>query len=101
MPSAATPAISRITRRAQILNAALEAFVHEAHHNTSMETIAERVGVTKPVLYRHFSSKLELSLAIEAAQTDERASRVPTALNKPLAQERERVRDGFAAQSNS
>jgi len=100
MPSAATPAISRITRRAQIMNAALEAFVHEGYHNTSMETIAERVGVTKPVLYRHFSSKMELYLAIVDAQTNELVTHVQTALDTPVNLERERVRAAFAAYFN-
>src|SRR5690625_7175908 len=65
-----------------------------------MDTIAERVGVTKPVLYRHFSSKLELYLAIVDSQTDELVNLVKTALDTPVEHQRERVRAAFAAYFN-
>jgi len=92
--------MTRTDRRTQILAAALESFVHEGFHNTSMDTIAERVGVTKPVLYRHFSSKLELYLAIVDSQTDELVNLVKTALDTPVEHQRERVRAAFAAYFN-
>ena len=95
-----TPTMTRTDRRTQILAAALESFVHEGFHNTSMDTIAERVGVTKPVLYRHFSSKLELYLAIVDSQTDELVNLVKTALDTPVEHQRERVRAAFAAYFN-
>ena len=47
-------------RRVQLLDAALERFARKGFHDTSMEEIAESAGVTKPVLYHHFSSKAEL-----------------------------------------
>src|SRR5690625_5464586 len=65
-----------------------------------MDTIAERVGVTKPVLYRHFSSKLELYVAIVDAQTGELVNLVKTELNTPVEHQRERVRAAFAAYYN-
>src|SRR5690625_369303 len=92
-----TPTMTRTDRRTLILAAALESFVHEGCHHTSMDTIAERVGVTKPVLYRHFSSKLELYLAIVDSQTDELVNLVKTALDTPVEHQRERVRAAFAA----
>jgi len=51
-------------RRKVILDAALSAFVEFGYHGALMDTIAERAEVTKPILYRHFSSKLDLLLAI-------------------------------------
>ncbi len=51
-------------RRKVILDAALDAFVEFGYHGALMETIAERADVTKPILYRHFPSKLDLLLAI-------------------------------------
>ena len=51
-------------RRRVILDAALSAFVEFGYHGALMDTIAERAEVTKPILYRHFSSKLDLLLAI-------------------------------------
>ncbi|MHB8505812.1 MAG: TetR/AcrR family transcriptional regulator, partial [Acidimicrobiales bacterium] len=47
-------------RRRQLLSVALECFAAAGYHATSMDDIAERAGVTKPVLYQHFGSKSEL-----------------------------------------
>ncbi len=54
----------REQRRAQVVVAAREAFVAAGYHSASMDDIAERAGVSKPVLYQHFPGKLDLYLAI-------------------------------------
>jgi len=54
----------RDVRRAQLLSAALEVFTAAGYHSAAMDEIAERAGVSKPVLYQHFPSKLELYLAV-------------------------------------
>jgi AcrR family transcriptional regulator len=54
----------RDERRAQLLSAALEVFTAAGYHSAAMDEIAERAGVSKPVLYQHFPSKLELYLAV-------------------------------------
>jgi AcrR family transcriptional regulator len=54
----------RKARRAQLLDAALEVFVAQGYHSAAMDDIAERAGVSKPVLYQHFPSKLDLYLAL-------------------------------------
>ena len=51
-------------RKELILDAALRPFVEYGYHGATMDTIAERADVTKPILYRHFPSKKELLLAI-------------------------------------
>lgn len=51
-------------RRSQLLDVALERFAATGYHGTSMEEIAEAAGVTKPVLYQHFSSKRKLYLEL-------------------------------------
>jgi AcrR family transcriptional regulator len=51
-------------RRNQLLEVALEEFAARGFHDTSMEEIAEAAGVTKPVLYQHFSSKRKLYLEL-------------------------------------
>ena len=51
-------------RRKIILDAASLTFVEYGFHGTKMETIAERADVTKPILYRHFPSKLSLLVAV-------------------------------------
>ena len=54
----------RRERRAQLLDSALEVFVAQGFHAAAMDDIAERAGVSKPVLYQHFPSKLDLYLAL-------------------------------------
>jgi AcrR family transcriptional regulator len=54
----------RSARRAQLLDSALEVFVAQGYHAAAMDDIAERAGVSKPVLYQHFPGKLELYLAL-------------------------------------
>jgi AcrR family transcriptional regulator len=54
----------RRERRAQLLSSALEVFVAQGYHAAAMDDIAERAGVSKPVLYQHFPGKLELYLAL-------------------------------------
>src|SRR5215469_16057105 len=51
-------------RRRQLLAAAQEVFVAQGYHAAAMDDIAERAGVSKPVLYQHFPGKLELYLAL-------------------------------------
>ena len=59
-----TTRLPREERRAQVLTAALEVFVAQGYHAAGMDDIAERAGVSKPVLYQHFPSKLDLYLAL-------------------------------------
>src|SRR5262245_40575615 len=54
----------RRERRAQLMESALEVFVAQGYHAAAMDDIAERAGVSKPVLYQHFPGKLELYLAL-------------------------------------
>ncbi|NYG55247.1 AcrR family transcriptional regulator [Nocardioides perillae] len=54
----------RRERRVQLLESALEVFVAQGYHAAAMDDIAERAGVSKPVLYQHFPSKLDLYLAL-------------------------------------
>ena len=56
--------LPRKQRRAQLLESALEVFVRQGYHAAAMDDIAERAGVSKPVLYQHFPGKLELYLAL-------------------------------------
>jgi AcrR family transcriptional regulator len=63
--SAARPRGARLPRQArrrQLLGAAQEVFVSQGYHAAAMDEIAERAGISKPVLYQHFPSKLELYL---------------------------------------
>src|SRR5919112_3171798 len=56
--------LPRGARRAQLLSAALEVFSAQGFHAAAMDEIADRAGVSKPVLYQHFPGKLDLYLAL-------------------------------------
>src|SRR5438067_10189710 len=56
--------LPRHERRRQLLDSALEVFVAQGYHAAAMDDIAERAGVSKPVLYQHFPGKLDLYLAL-------------------------------------
>jgi AcrR family transcriptional regulator len=59
-----SPRLPATARREQILDVALEVFAARGFHGTSMNDVAEAVGVTKPVLYQHFDSKRDLYQAL-------------------------------------
>jgi AcrR family transcriptional regulator len=50
-------------RREEILDAAVTEFAIKGLHGTSTETIAQRVGISQPYLFRLFGTKKELFLA--------------------------------------
>lgn len=56
--------LPRTARRAQLLDVALDVFVEQGYHSASMDEIADRAGVSKPVLYQHFPGKLDLYTAL-------------------------------------
>ena len=62
--------LPRSARRKQLLAAAQEVFVANGYHAAAMDDIAERAGVSKPVLYQHFPGKLELYLALLDTQVE-------------------------------
>jgi AcrR family transcriptional regulator len=54
----------RDQRRIQLLEAANDVFTTRGYHAAAMDDIADAAGVSKPVLYQHFGSKLDLYLAL-------------------------------------
>lgn len=62
---------TRAERGRQILDAAVEVFAERGFHAASMDAVAMRVGVTKPVLYDHFGSKEGLLLGCVARAREE------------------------------
>ncbi|MEV0729415.1 MULTISPECIES: TetR/AcrR family transcriptional regulator [Polymorphospora] len=79
--------LPRSARRKQLLAAAQEVFVAQGYHAAAMDDIAERAGVSKPVLYQHFPGKMDLYLALldthcEAIVAQVRAAMAATSDNK-------------------
>ena len=50
-------------RRAEILRAALHSFRHRGYHATTLDAIAEQLGVRKTALYHYFPDKQAILLA--------------------------------------
>src|SRR5690348_7736230 len=83
-------------RRRQLLGAARDVFVAQGYHAAAMDEIAERAGVSKPVLYQHFPGKLDLYLAL----LDESVAELIAAVSAALAStsdNKERVPATFRA----
>jgi len=83
-------------RRQQLFAVALELFAQRGYRATTMDDIAERAGVTKPLLYQHFSSKRALYLEL----VDSIAQNLLTAIRQAVLRAegpRQQVELGFAA----
>ena len=72
--------LPRMARRRQLLDAAQEVFVENGYHAAAMDEIAERAGVSKPVLYQHFPGKLELYIALLDLHVEDMTTRCREAL---------------------
>jgi AcrR family transcriptional regulator len=83
-------------RREQLLDVALTVFAERGFNAATMDDIAERAGVTKPLLYQHFDSKRALYLEL----VDSVARTMLEAIEKAVAAAegpRQQVESGFAA----
>ncbi|KRE61206.1 TetR/AcrR family transcriptional regulator [Nostocoides sp. Soil756] len=87
----------RSERRAQLLKAAQAVFVQSGYHAAAMDEIAERAGVSKPVLYQHFPGKLDLYLALLDTHCDTLEQLVRRALGATDGDNEARVRATVAA----
>ena len=79
-PARGTARLPRGARRVQLLRAAQDVFVAQGFHAAAMDDIADRAGVSKPVLYQHFPGKRELYLALLEQQVGELTQRVRDAM---------------------
>lgn len=75
--------LPRSARRAQLLDAAQAVFAAAGYHAAAMDDIADRAGVSKPVLYQHFPGKLDLYLALLDKHCSTLEHLVQTALRAP------------------
>jgi AcrR family transcriptional regulator len=86
-------------RREQLLHTAVGVFAEHGYHATSMNDVAEAAGVTKPVLYQHFSSKRELFIELLAdigAELRDTIAKATTDAAGP----RQQIENGFRAYFN-
>ena len=83
-------------RKAQLLAVARRVFGRKGFHGVSMDDVAKEAGVTKPILYDHFSSKEALYLSLLDVDAEALEERIRSALSAPTGN-RERIRQSFQA----
>src|SRR5215469_2739183 len=83
-------------RRRQLFAVALELFAQRGYRSTTMDDIAEAAGVTKPLLYQHFSSKRALYLELVDTIAVDLLTEIRKAVMKADGP-RQQVELGFAA----
>ena len=74
-------------RREELLDIGAAMFAEMAYEDVQMEDIAERAGVSRSLLYHHFSSKRDLYVAIFTRASDRFLTRVSHDPLRPLAQQ--------------
>ena len=70
-------------KRERTIAAAVELFYERGYENTTLDAVAERLGVTKPFIYAHFSSKAELLGEICSRGIASAAEAMNAALKQP------------------
>ena len=81
----------RATRRTELVDAAVEA-IREHGPGVGMEEIANRAGITKPVLYRHFADRNDLYLAVGKRVADLLTTRLAVDIDSQGGMAQDRVR---------
>jgi AcrR family transcriptional regulator len=94
------PATRPVTRRGdshqRLLDAALSLFARNGVNGTSLQMIADELGVTKAAVYHQFNSKDEIVLAVAAPALEQMNAAVTAAENLPTSHEQfEGMLDGL------
>ncbi|MEU8225169.1 TetR/AcrR family transcriptional regulator [Kribbella sp. NPDC048915] len=86
-------------RRPMILDAALEVFNAKGYAGTTMQSVADAAGVTKPVVYDSFANRDELLLALLAREEQHLVISIVSALpaDPTVGTPEEHVLDGVTA----
>jgi AcrR family transcriptional regulator len=84
-------------RRQQVLDAAVAVFSEEGFHGASMDAVAVRAGVSKPLVYVHGGSKDELFAACLHREADRLLRSVQSAAGAPDEEPPARLRRALRA----
>ncbi|ONI78499.1 hypothetical protein BWI15_01100 [Kribbella sp. ALI-6-A] len=86
-------------RRPMILDAALQVFSERGFAGTTMQSVADAAGVTKPVVYASFANRDELLLALLAREEQHLVLSIMAALpaNPGVGTPEQHVLDGLSA----
>lgn len=84
-------------RREQLLDIARELFAERGYEGASVEEIAARAGVSKPVVYEHFGGKEGAYAVVVERETEVLHTAIRSALSTPHARARELLERGTIA----
>ena len=87
----ARPLAQRGTARGRVLDAALALFAEHGVHGTSLQMIADRIGVTKAAVYYQFRSKEDIALEVLRPTIEDTARVIRIAEALPDAEQRRAV----------
>jgi len=80
--------LSAAERRAQLIDVGRGVFAERGYEGTSVEVIADRAGVSKPILYEHFGGKEGLYAVIVDREIEHVVSLISSAISTGTARER-------------
>jgi AcrR family transcriptional regulator len=75
-------------RRAQLVDIGREVFARRGYEAASVEEIADRAGITKPVVYEHFGGKQGLYAVVVDREVEYIVARIVEAISSGSARER-------------
>ncbi|MEA2140657.1 MAG: hypothetical protein QOC91_756 [Solirubrobacteraceae bacterium] len=94
------PAYTRMQvdeRRRQLLDAGAELFAKHSFEEISMRELAEAAGVSKPLLYHYFPSKIDLFKAAVSEKAEELQRLIEPSSDGPAIEQLSQVLDSYLA----
>src|SRR5262245_47111828 len=82
------PRLAASARRAQLVEVGRQVFAQRGFEATSVEEIAQRAGISKPIVYGHFGGKEGLYAVIVDREVEYIVERIVTAISTGTARER-------------
>src|SRR5215471_19223799 len=82
------PRLAASARRAQLVDVGRTVFAERGYEATSVEEIAERAGISKPIVYGHFGGKEGLYAVIVDREVEHIVNRIVEAMSTGSPRER-------------
>jgi len=83
VPAKKNPRLPRAERRSQLLEVSRGVFAERGFEAATLEEIAERAGVSRPIVYGHFGDKQRLFEAVVSAEIERVQAAVGDAIAAP------------------
>ena len=87
-PPKRRPRLAASARRAQLVDVGRVVFAQRGYEAASVEEIAERAGITKPIVYEHFGGKEGLYAVVVDREVEHIVSRIVEAISEGSPRER-------------